>query len=193
MRRVICIVFFAAQMAFVYFVARYSYKRRNESHGIVDVIRRISVPAISFVIIFRCVAFVAWNRVLFLDRELESIRIMLWIAFIIGCIEELWGKKKGIILLASFIAVCLAFTIWSGRTFKYEMFERIQTPGSSCFSEIGYDEQSGNILVTFRDSGATYIYDTDDELAWKHFREAPSLGQYYNEDIKGIYKSKRIN
>ena len=67
------------------------------------------------------------------------------------------------------------------------------TPQSSCFSEIGYDAAAETIGVVFRDSGAKYIYEDVPESVWREFRSAESIGQYYNQHIKGEYTCNKIS
>lgn len=64
---------------------------------------------------------------------------------------------------------------------------------SSCFSELGYDEASRTLIVVFRDSGAKYAYfdfGADDYAA---LLAAPSLGKWYNSEIKGIFNCEAVN
>lgn len=63
------------------------------------------------------------------------------------------------------------------------------TPDSSCFSSIGYCRDREILVVTFRDSGNTYIYEDFPYSEWKDFSSASSLGSYYNANIKGCYTS----
>ncbi len=43
------------------------------------------------------------------------------------------------------------------------------TPGSSCFSEIGYDSDWEILVVRFRDSGSVYAYSDFPEDKWSQF------------------------
>lgn len=75
---------------------------------------------------------------------------------------------------------------------SYKYIDRISTPDSSCFSEIGYDANSGTLLVTFRDSDVSYIYDEVPQRVWNALVDADSMGTYYNKNIKGNYDSSRL-
>ncbi|MCQ2566719.1 MAG: KTSC domain-containing protein [Clostridia bacterium] len=73
--------------------------------------------------------------------------------------------------------------------YAVEMFD---TPESSCFSEVGYDSYYEILVVTFRDSGATYLYLDFPEDEWDCFIDADSLGGYYNSYIKGNYECDKV-
>lgn len=66
------------------------------------------------------------------------------------------------------------------------------TPGSSCFSQVGYDGDHECLVVTFRDSGQTYAYFGFPQSEWQSFSAASSLGSYYNSYIKGSYEGERL-
>ena len=66
------------------------------------------------------------------------------------------------------------------------------TPGSSCFSEIGYDSYWEILVVQFRDSGSVYTYLDFPIDEWDKFTSADSLGSWYNKYIKGRYEYERI-
>ena len=66
------------------------------------------------------------------------------------------------------------------------------TPGSSCFSEIGYDSDYDILVVQFRDSGSVYIYLDFSIDEWGKFISADSLGSWYNKHIKDKYECERI-
>ncbi|MEL7659023.1 MAG: KTSC domain-containing protein, partial [Bacillota bacterium] len=67
------------------------------------------------------------------------------------------------------------------------------TPGSSCFSEIGYDSDYNILVVQFRDSGSVYMYLDFSIDEWDKFTSADSLGRWYNKHIKNKYECERIN
>ena len=62
------------------------------------------------------------------------------------------------------------------------------TPNSTCFSKIGYNEDKEILVVTFRSSGYTYLYFGVSKSEWTAFRTSDSLGKYYNSHIKGHYE-----
>lgn len=73
----------------------------------------------------------------------------------------------------------------------YEITQ-IETPGSTCFSSIGYDSGTGTLVVTFRDSGASYAYDEVPKSVWNKLKNADSMGGYYNKNIKGQYDCTKL-
>ena len=68
---------------------------------------------------------------------------------------------------------------------------RVETPESTCFSEIGYDSNHGLLYVTFRSSGASYVYSEVPNVVWKSLLNAESKGGYYNKEIKGQFPCKK--
>lgn len=66
------------------------------------------------------------------------------------------------------------------------------TPDSTCFSEVGYDEQAQALYVVFRNSGAKYRYDNVPQNVWNSLINSSSLGRYFNSYIKGHYNHTRI-
>lgn len=76
-----------------------------------------------------------------------------------------------------------------------EMWRSIQmeeTPGSSCFSCVGYDRESETLRVEFRENGYQYVYLDVPYDEWDDFISASSLGTYYNKFIKPYYEYERI-
>ena len=65
-------------------------------------------------------------------------------------------------------------------------FNMHETPNSSCFSEIGYNEATEQLRVCFRTSGY-YIYSNFSKADYDSFNNAESLGTYFNNYIKGKY------
>lgn len=63
---------------------------------------------------------------------------------------------------------------------------------STCFSEIGYDEDYEILLVRFLDSGSLYEYYDVPESVYEELLSAESPGGYYNENIKGQYECERL-
>lgn len=70
--------------------------------------------------------------------------------------------------------------------------EMIQTPKSTCFSQIGYDAKTKTLQVTFRDSGKTYQYLKFPNKKWLEFKDQYSLGGWYNKNIKGKYECVKM-
>lgn len=81
----------------------------------------------------------------------------------------------------------------SGTDYDWMDFDWVSTYDSTCFSEIGYDYSANRLAVTFRDSGKTYIYHDVPESVWNDLVSAKSRGGFYNSDIKGQYRSERID
>ena len=77
--------------------------------------------------------------------------------------------------------------------FDIEDVEMQPTPGSSCFSEIGYDPEWEVLVVRFRDSGSVYKYSDFPMEEWNKFISASSLGSWYNKHIKGKYEYERVS
>jgi hypothetical protein len=63
---------------------------------------------------------------------------------------------------------------------------------SSCAAAIGYDRDRHNLQVEFT-NGATYEYAAVEPEIWQEFCEAESPGQFYNSNIKGLYRSQRLD
>ena len=59
---------------------------------------------------------------------------------------------------------------------------------SNTFYEIGYCKKYELLLVTFDNSFDTYIYEEFSEDDWNDFRNASSLGSWYNNRIKNKYR-----
>lgn len=76
--------------------------------------------------------------------------------------------------------------------FSTESAEKVSTPDSSAFTEIGYIRSEETLVVTFRNTGYSYAYYGVPVSVWNKFRSADSKGSYYNSDIKGNYKCEKI-
>ena len=73
----------------------------------------------------------------------------------------------------------------------YEKFME-ETPQSSCFSEVGYDDESCILYARFRDSGSLYSYHDFEPEVFYEFINDESLGRYFNYYIKGYYYCERL-
>ncbi len=62
---------------------------------------------------------------------------------------------------------------------------------SSMVQDISYDDESGEMIVTFN-SGKPYVYEGVPEDVARRVANAPSVGQAINELIKGQYKHRRL-
>ena len=78
-------------------------------------------------------------------------------------------------------------------TFDPRDVEQTSTPDSSCFSAVGYDSKHQTLVVTFRDSGVSYAYSDVPHSVWSELLDAPSMGSFYNSEIKGQYPSERLD
>jgi len=58
---------------------------------------------------------------------------------------------------------------------------------SSMVSEIGYDDETGEMLVRWANSGKTSAYAGVSEDVAFEAAQAASVGQYINSEIKGQY------
>jgi len=61
---------------------------------------------------------------------------------------------------------------------------------SSNISEIGYDEQSATLEVLFKD-GLIYQYFDVPKASFDSLLSAPSIGQFFNKEIRGVYRFAR--
>ena len=58
---------------------------------------------------------------------------------------------------------------------------------SSVVSEVGYDSDSGELLVTWSKSGKVSAYQGVPEDVAQRLANAPSVGQMINDEIKPYY------
>lgn len=79
------------------------------------------------------------------------------------------------------------------RLFDVDDVDMQPTPGSTCFSEIGYDPDWEILVVRFRKNGSVYMYSDFPESEWNRFIAAGSLGKWYNAHIKDRYEYKKIS
>lgn len=68
---------------------------------------------------------------------------------------------------------------------------RRQPVTSTNVSEIGYDEVSRVLEIAFV-SGAVYQYFDVPRQVFDALMQAPSVGQYLNNNVKGYYRYARI-
>jgi len=61
---------------------------------------------------------------------------------------------------------------------------------SSNIAEIGYDEASATLEVMFSD-GRVYQYFDVPQVVYEQLMHAPSVGQFFNAEIRGIYRFAR--
>lgn len=62
---------------------------------------------------------------------------------------------------------------------------------SSNVAAVGYDEDSQTLQVEFN-NGATYQYFDVPIGVFEGLRDAASVGQYLNQQVKGIYRYSRV-
>ena len=65
------------------------------------------------------------------------------------------------------------------------------TPGSSCFSKIGYSDAHETLVLVFR-NGGVYLYTGVPDAVWQSFCAADSLGRFFNTKIKGVFPSEKV-
>lgn len=75
--------------------------------------------------------------------------------------------------------------------FDYTNVE-MESVESTCFSEIGYDEEYEILLVRFLESGSLYEYYGVPEDVYEDLLYSESPGGYYNDYIKGQYECDRL-
>ena len=63
---------------------------------------------------------------------------------------------------------------------------------SSMVQEIGWDDEAGELTVTFN-NGQTYAYTGTDEGLAIEGSKAPSVGQWVNTELKGKYQFRRVS
>lgn len=111
-------------------------------------------------------------------------------------------KRIIILLLAVLLLVGCSTTkttIYRTASTQQEASERMSfkwksTPGSTCFSYIGYDSQHEKLAVIFcSNEDRAYVYSDFTAADWRNFTAADSLGSYYNAYIKGKYPSERYD
>jgi hypothetical protein len=61
---------------------------------------------------------------------------------------------------------------------------------SSNLQSCGYDENLRELKITFK-NGATYAYSDVDPEVFEDLQRAPSAGQYFNEEIKDSYPTRK--
>lgn len=66
-----------------------------------------------------------------------------------------------------------------------------ETPTSSNIAKLQYDPDTAELRVEFR-SNKTYVYDGVSMDIWNDFITAPSAGRYFNQNISGFYKEKKV-
>lgn len=63
---------------------------------------------------------------------------------------------------------------------------------STSIEAIGYDEQTHELYVSFRESGRTYAYWEVERDVFEEFLGAASKGNYFNREIKGAYSYAQV-
>ena len=61
---------------------------------------------------------------------------------------------------------------------------------SSAIAEVGYDKTTGTLKIVFN-NGSEYEYADFEEARYKEMLKAPSIGRYYNMNIRASYSVKR--
>lgn len=76
--------------------------------------------------------------------------------------------------------------------FKMDSIDMQDTARSACFSRVGYDASEGLLVVTFRESGADYLYYDVPEAVWDGLQAADTMGRYYQDHIKDEYFCEKL-
>jgi hypothetical protein len=63
--------------------------------------------------------------------------------------------------------------------------------GSSNIAAVGYDDESGELVVEFI-SGGVYSYPGVTREVYDGLMSAPSKGRYFFQAIRGVYAGRRI-
>lgn len=63
---------------------------------------------------------------------------------------------------------------------------------SDMVSEVGWDDESGELIVVFKKNGARYAYANVPEDVAIQLSKAPSVGQMMIMDIKPFYSYRKI-
>jgi hypothetical protein len=69
---------------------------------------------------------------------------------------------------------------------------RMHEVESTSIEAIGYDRQTQELYVRFRESGRTYAYWEVEENVFEEFLGAASKGNYFNREIKGEYSYGQV-
>lgn len=75
--------------------------------------------------------------------------------------------------------------------YDFDAVSWVETPDSTAFVRIGYNESEEDLVVEFRSSGL-YVYHAVPESVWNSLNDADSRGGFYNQDIKGKYDCEKI-
>jgi hypothetical protein len=63
---------------------------------------------------------------------------------------------------------------------------------SSMAIAVGYDESDRTLQVEFQ-NGAVYQYSEVEPETWEDLHTADSIGEFFNQEIKGRYESERVD
>lgn len=71
------------------------------------------------------------------------------------------------------------------------MTHRIETRGSSMFTELSYDDKTQVLIVDMVNFGR-YSYRQIPMSLWTRFKSAASYGSFYNTYIKNVYQYTKL-
>lgn len=71
------------------------------------------------------------------------------------------------------------------------MYERLPIPPSTAIASLEYDTERRSLLVELQD-GQIIEYADVPETTVNAFRAAPSLGGFFNQFIRPIFRSQRV-
>ena len=64
---------------------------------------------------------------------------------------------------------------------------------STSIDEASYIPDQSELILKFKPSGKRYSYQGVESETYYALTRAPSAGQYFNQNIRGIYMSERIS
>jgi|HubBroStandDraft_1064217.scaffolds.fasta_scaffold192145_3 hypothetical protein len=79
--------------------------------------------------------------------------------------------------------------LWARRKASVMADIETQSFNSTNISGAEYNPDTGDLSVTFARTGTTYDYINVPPTVWAAMKEASSVGQYFRENIAGIYGS----
>lgn len=120
-----------------------------------------------------------------------AVALVLVVFLLTGCAKTTSAQGT---IKSSVSSVPVAATPTPVKTFDGSGVKWQATPRSTCFAYVGYDKEFQKLAVIFRSNETrVYIYSDFTQSDMNNFLAADSLGEYYNENIKGFYDCERID
>jgi hypothetical protein len=82
-------------------------------------------------------------------------------------------------------------TVTTTDTFEFTDAEYV--PFSSALTSIFYNENNGQLVVVFKESGDKWLYADVSQGRWADFKASDSKGKYYSWCIKGRYTTWQLD